>query len=655
MKKIFTLVALLFLYCNIWAVNDSIITWATSDSQARVQLFTEDVDITMNFFMEFNYEELMNFKYGATYTNKKITGIEKVLLHLDPAEVSNVSSLKIILKEGVNVAEARIVHTESVNLGVLVDNWNSITLDSIYPLKITTDENIYIGCEISFESKYIPLSVVNGSNYKQGWFTLEGEYYNAAVEIFYPTKMFAIRALAETEAAAGEEILLESLDIERHKIVGDSIEIKGVIKNLGVNALNSFKVSYKVNTVQSQEEEIVLSSPLSTGRTRTFTYPKKFALKDVHSYYFDVEISQPNGEEDSTFNNILPWVVQAYATKEPRVVLHEAFSSSTCGPCNAGNVNLKATLADADTSKWVCIKYQMYIPQPGDPYTTEEGVARSVYYGVSGVPHLVANGVPDGYKGSPNSYTVSKLNDLSEIPAVAKTSASAKIEDKKISFSATIDPVTNIVRPDNLRFFAAVVEKKTKKNVKTNGETEFFYVMKKFLTSEEGDPIDSLKIGDKRTLNYSYTFSGDYRLPADASDPINFDVEHSVENFEYLMVVYWIQHYDTKEVCQAGKADPNPHIDNISKVEDIKTNLNIYPNPLQGNTLFVDIDLNRTTSAQVSIHDMLGKEVLRLPVKSYSAGKQTISINISDISNGIYFVRFSTTEGTTSRKLIVTK
>jgi hypothetical protein len=58
--------------------------------------------------------------------------------------------------------------------------------------------------------------------------------------------------------------------------------------------------------------------------------------------------------------------------------------------------------------------------------------------------------------------------------------------------------------------------------------------------------------------NYTYTFKGNYRLPVNAGDPINHAQEHSVENFDNLMVVYWLQDVVTKEVYQSGKADCVP-------------------------------------------------------------------------------------------------
>jgi hypothetical protein len=153
------------------------------------------------------------------------------------------------------------------------------------------------------------------------------------------------------------------------------------------------------------------------------------------------------------------------------------------------------------------------------------------------------------------------------------------VNDKTVGLQVTITPVLEIDN-SNLRFFAAIVEKKTINNVATNGEHEFMYVMKKFMTNISGDIIDTLRLNDSvTTKDYSYTFNGNYRLPEDSRTPINHSIEHSVEDFNNLMVVYWLQNIVTKEVYQAGKIDPNPGYTPVSY------NVTVYVNDVKMGTV----------------------------------------------------------------------
>jgi len=261
--------------------------------------------------------------------------------------------------------------------------------------------------------------------------------------------------------------------------------------------------------------------------------------------------------------------------------------------------------------------------------------------GVSSVPSLICDG--GGFKNHPGYYTLILFNQLANVPAIATTTGTATVDtnSKKVDLHVTINPVTNFNNP-NLRFFAAIIEKGTFKNVKTNGETEFHYVMKKFMTNINGDIIAPLELNTPITRNYSYTFRGNYRLPTSASSPINHSTEHSVEDFNSLMVVYWLQDIVTKEVYQAGKADPYPGY-NVS-IADIAFNSSkavIYPNPAKDNLTILAADPVK----EVSIHNLLGQKI-----SSYNGDITTISV--SDLAKGIYIITVRTENGITNQKFI---
>ena len=232
----------------------------------------------------------------------------------------------------------------------------------------------------------------------------------------------------------------------------------------------------------------------------------------------------------------------------PRVVLHESFTSSTCGPCYQENIALKKIFEQADSEKFALIKYQMNWPSTGDPYFTEEGNTRRNYYGINGVPIMFVEGVRVG------EYSVNQINNLAERPAMAKMESFATRQDKTINFNVIITPDS---QPNNyLRLFVAIVEKETKNNKKSNGETVFYNVFKKFMTTSNGNTLSSLALGKQTTISLTYQFNGDYRLPSDANSPINHTIEHSVEDFNKLMIVYWIQNFVTKDTWQAGCIEP---------------------------------------------------------------------------------------------------
>lgn len=93
------------------------------------------------------------------------------------------------------------------------------------------------------------------------------------------------------------------------------------------------------------------------------------------------------------------------------------------------------------------------------------------------------------------------------------------------------------------RLMVAVVEKLTTKNVKSNGETEFEHVMKKMLPDVNGTSLGNLTKNQVVNRSLEFTFNGDYRLPADgqAASMISHGAEHSVEEFDDLVVAVWME------------------------------------------------------------------------------------------------------------------
>jgi hypothetical protein len=87
--------------------------------------------------------------------------------------------------------------------------------------------------------------------------------------------------------------------------------------------------------------------------------------------------------------------------------------------------------------------------------------------------------------------------------------------------------------------------------------------MKKFMPDANGITLGHLAANETVTVEQTWEFKGNYRLPANAlpSNIINHDIEHSVEDFDNLMVVAWVQNISTKIVfnsCTAEKGIINP-------------------------------------------------------------------------------------------------
>ncbi|MCH2223667.1 MAG: T9SS type A sorting domain-containing protein [Crocinitomicaceae bacterium] len=224
---------------------------------------------------------------------------------------------------------------------------------------------------------------------------------------------------------------------------------------------------------------------------------------------------------------------------QDRVTLIESFTSSTCPPCNAGNVHLEGILADAQNdNKQVSLKYQMSWPGDGDPYFTDEGGVRRNLYGISSVPLTIVDGTNEYSTGN---ITQANLDNAYAIApkALITTTYSVDITNQTVDVSVDVEALVNT--DAGLRLHVAIFEYLTVNNVGSNGETEFEHVMKKMLPDAKGSFMPALAVGEHFYYNETYTFNGNYRLPNNANDQIDHAIEHSVEEFSDLGIAAWVQ------------------------------------------------------------------------------------------------------------------
>jgi len=471
--------------------------------------------------------------------------------------------------------------------------------------------------------------------YAYGIYVQEGVFSQEepTLGVFYMSQYHIGYELSSATAALPQvSVQVEKTEAYDARIANIPINIKLNVFNAGTNAVTSFVMNYRIdgNTYSDQISSVNITDYI---KPITITHKTPYIpTTDNKTYSMNIWLSDVNG--DTISSNIVVYTFKTYSNTN-RVVLHEVFTSSTCPPCKPGNEQLIKVLNTKDPNNWACIKYQYSFPGNGDPYYTTECRTRGTFYGgVNAVPHLYCDGT---YGVNPNSYTANKLNELTIVPAAASMAGTSTVTNKTVDFSVTINPFINIDNP-NIRLFAAIVEKKTYKNTASNGEVEFHFVMKKFITNVNGDVIDKLEANTPITRNLSYTFNGNYRLPANAGSPINHATEHSVEDFNGLMVVYWLQNIETKEVYQAGYPGATVSIRDIALNP---SNVVLYPNPVQ-NILFIDADAD---ISQVEIYNIQGQRI-RIETTNNKA------IDTDDLASGVYMLRITSEKGTSIHKFV---
>lgn len=654
MKKLFLIAALFFVYSvnaqSIIQLNpdfrptenntsipvsrdarDVTVTWLADDAEEANSFGAGDIGS----FMEFTSEDILNFNS----TGRQITKVKEINFYLNADHYSSITSCKLVILQGNNFYSATQVFSQDVPVANLGAGWNNINLTTPFNT-IDPTKNLYIGYRVVHTANTFPVSVAVGREPKQAWFrsyTSSGESSNNLTSQYY--LVFMLKALVETEDTPANEIALQSLDMDRYFVAGDDIKIEGTVKNLGTQPITSFEITYDINGTETDESFTGLN--ILPGATYDLISDLTYESTQSENLLINVAVSLPNGVQDSTFNNSSQTVAIIASEREARKVLHEGFTSSTCGYCKDANEHFKTVIQAADPDKWTCIKYQMNFPGSGDPYYTAEAGTRFNYYGLTGAPSMIVEGIYDINIGA---YNVTAMNQLAAVPAAAKMSSQGTVTGKKLDLNIKLEPVVDFSFANDVRLFAAIVEKGTKNNVKTNGEVNFIYVMKAFMSDVNGKPVTDLTIGQESSHDFSYEFNGGYRLPrtGQAANIINPAIEHSVENFDYLMFVYWLQDVRTGEVFQSGTFDPRPDLISVNETEMFP--VTVYPNPAM-NYINVQSDVPFT---RLTLVNMMGQTV-----KEVQPSDNNYHMNLEGITKGIYVLRIESTEGVTTKKISV--
>ena len=248
------------------------------------------------------------------------------------------------------------------------------------------------------------------------------------------------------------------------------------------------------------------------------------------------------------------------STTTERVLLHEMFTGSNCGPCFEADANLMNAL-EARPDRFTLLSYQV----GSDPYMSNEGVRRRLYYlpGESSyaIPYLHVDGHQHLHPTLGNNelgYTTELFDEFAVPPSNIELAVSHSLVGQTVSFQITLHALDDIPSED-LLLHAAIIEGVTYNNVGINDQTEFHHVMKKMVPDHHGTPVGPFLKSEGLELELSWTFEGDYVTGTGPTNMVNHSIEHTVEEFEDLSVIVWIQDNQTWEVHQSAGSATDSH------------------------------------------------------------------------------------------------
>jgi hypothetical protein len=223
-------------------------------------------------------------------------------------------------------------------------------------------------------------------------------------------------------------------------------------------------------------------------------------------------------------------------SQSQRLVLLEHFTQASCGPCATYNPSIHSLLV-SNPDKITSINYHTSWPGTDPMYnhnTTENG-ARTGYYGVNSVPNSVLDG--NVYNGHPNGWSINTVNTRYAVPSPFEIYLHHELSADESVLTVTMLIYATEDVGAGMRAQIAVIEEHIHFNNPpgSNGETDFYNVMKKMLPNQTGTILPAFQSGDYMILQYSW--------------------EHqNVYDVDQLAAVGFVQNNDSKEVHQAANS-----------------------------------------------------------------------------------------------------
>lgn len=275
------------------------------------------------------------------------------------------------------------------------------------------------------------------------------------------------------------------------------------------------------------------------------------------------------------------------SAQNERILLFECFTNASCGPCASQNPALDA-LINNNADRIAAIKYHMNWPGPNDPmyvHNPTDNNARRTVYNVSSVPHTVVDG--NRFAGLPSGINQNTVNQWLTVTSPVDMRLTYEVDE-----AANIITVNVMGRalediPGSVKLYVGVIEREIHYNTPpgSNGERDFYAVMKKLLPTSSGTTLGQLQAGSY----FAYSFTWELA---------------NVYNNDQLDAIVWIQNPDTKVVHQACKSSQSIEtyyaneaaVDNITNVKKMNCSGEAEPKVVLSN-----FGSNALTSAELEV------------------------------------------------------
>jgi len=462
---------------------------------------------------------------------------------------------------------------------------------------------------------------VGASDFQICWF-FSGSSYN--LDYWY---IDDIRVFQPFE----HDAMVRNILVESQYNPGAVITTRVVVENFGLNE-ETFDATCEINISDNTEySETITSITLEPGENTTITFPS-YTASDENELFQIVATTILDGDMDESNDSMVKWF-NTYTTEREMVVL-EIGTGTWCQFCPGAAMGAE-DLVDNGHDVAV-VEYHN-----GDPFANVYSDARNTYYGISGFPTAVFDGVEKFIGGSNNQSMYSNYlpiyQDRIQIKSAFTVDICGENDGNNYDLGIVVNKMATIPW-DNLVLHVALTESDIPFN--WQGQNHLEWVERLMMPDAEGTPIDMMS-NDNLTVNLDFALNSSWVL----------------ENCE---LTAFVQNLDNKEILQGTKVmltDLTPldvEDDNRTSLP-LKTGLSAnYPNPFNPSTT-INFTLKETQFVILKVYDMLGREVQTLVNEQRQTGIYNVQFDASELGSGVYFYRMTAGDFNETRKMILVK
>ena len=431
--------------------------------------------------------------------------------------------------------------------------------------------------------------------------------------------------------------------------------VKGELAYIGSGTFQSIFMHYQVN---SGEVETTFFDDLNLNPQIPFFYEAEnpWVPAEEGQYQLKVWFSGLNGApENEPASDTLHIQVNVHDSLPARQFsLLESFSSQNCGSCVVANTNIRAMIEENE-EKFAMIFYHpmAYENSPLYLFNPKDQDIRRDFYQVTYTPFSVIGSL---FQGNSEEVNESIMNNEYYKPAGFEIEASYHIEDEMLYSKVKTESFSDFSQ-ETLSLFVVLTEDHVgfEQPPGSNGEKDFYHVMRAFLPNGQGTRLDNQYEGATFSTELSYRLQDTgidttgIRLLAFVQDP------ESLEIYQTTKLVYKVPEDDDDD----DNGDDDNGNDNGDDDDSTSINgkpegsgLNVYPNPSAG--IFNIAVSEEVVVNKIRIFDIQGQVVLeqkpgRLPANARH------QVDASFLPPGIYVLQLETPLGVHREKITINR